>query len=234
VNVASCWVDATIGALRPLADSERAAAMAAYMKDVSPFLGISSTDRRAAQRQAWRDCPALASHEVADVSLRLWALPEREFQYAACDLVHRQVRRLPAEFVVDPVQRLLTDRPWWDTVDSLGTVAISPLTAAYPQLLDTMWIWWESGDRWLVRAAIQHQRGRGERTDLDVLFTMCDRYADEREFFIAKAIGWALRDVTRWNAPAVQRFVDEHPGLSTVARREARRGLDRARASGAG
>ena len=91
-----------------------------------------------------------------------------------------------------------------------------------------MWAWWESGDRWLVRAAIQHQRGLKERTDLDRLFTMCDRYAADREFFIAKAIGWALRDVTRWAPDAVQGFVDAHPDLSTVARREARKGLDRA------
>jgi 3-methyladenine DNA glycosylase AlkD len=61
---------------------------------------------------------------------------------------------------------------------------------------------------------------------------MCDRYATDREFFIAKAIGWALRDVTRWDAPAVQRFVDSHPDLSAVARREARRGLERAETSG--
>ena len=58
---------------------------------------------------------------------------------------------------------------------------------------------------------------------------MCDRYADDREFFIAKAIGWALRDVTRWAPESVQRFVDEHPDLSAVARREATKGLARAR-----
>ncbi len=91
-----------------------------------------------------------------------------------------------------------------------------------------MWRWLDSGDRWLIRAAIQHQRGLKGHTDLDRLFAMCDRFAADREFFIAKAIGWALRDVTRWDAPAVQRFVDAHPDLSTVARREALRGLSRA------
>jgi 3-methyladenine DNA glycosylase AlkD len=90
-----------------------------------------------------------------------------------------------------------------------------------------MWSWWESGDRWLVRAAIQHQRGLRERTDLDRLFAMCDGYAADREFFIAKAIGWALRDASAWAPELVQAFVDAHPDLSAVARREAVRGLAR-------
>jgi 3-methyladenine DNA glycosylase AlkD len=101
------------------------------------------------------------------------------------------------------------------------------LTARHADTIDLMWQWWDSGDRWLVRAAVQHQRGRKEGTDLDVLFAMCDRYAEDREFFIAKAIGWALRDVTRWDPAAVQDFLDAHPDLSTVARREATKGLSR-------
>ena len=94
------------------------------------------------------------------------------------------------------MQDLLTTAPWWDTVDSLGSAAITPLVARHPADVDLMWAWLDSGDRWLIRAAIQHQRGLKEGTDLDRLFTMCDRFADDREFFIAKAIGWALRDVT--------------------------------------
>jgi len=231
---ATVWVDATVEALTPLADPDRATPMRAYMKDVSPFLGITSTIRRSAQRSAWRGLPALSPPEVADAARALWALPEREYQYAACDLLAREARRLPGDFVADPVESLLTDRPWWDTVDALGTAVITPLVAAHPDQVPTMWRWLDSGDRWLIRAAIQHQRGLKDRTDLDRLLAMCDRFASDREFFIAKAIGWALRDVTRWDATAVQGFVDAHPDLSTVARREALRGLDRAASVGAG
>ena len=224
---ASAWVEATVTALRPLADPERAGPMAAYMKDVAPFLGIQTPARRSALRAAWRPLPAPTADEVARIARRLWALPEREYHYAACDLIAREQRRLPPSFLADPVQGLLIDAPWWDTVDSLGTAAVSPLTAREPSLVDLMWTWLHSGDRWLIRAAIQHQRGRRERTDVALLFAMCDPFAEDREFFIAKAIGWALRDLTAWDAPAVQRFVDEHPGLSAVARREAVRGLAR-------
>lgn len=227
MSLADDWVDATVSALRPLACAPNASAMRRYMKDVSPFLGITTPDRRAALRSAWKPLPTPSPADVAEIARGLWALPEREYQYAACDLLARTVRVLPGEFVVEPVERFIGDRPWWDTIDSLGSSAIASIVAAHPEQIDTMWAWWDTGDRWLVRAAIQHQRGRKEDTDLDILFAMCDRYAEDREFFIAKAIGWALRDVTRWDRVAVQGFLDEHPGLSTVARREAVRGLAR-------
>ena len=123
------------------------------------------------------------------------------------------------------MQSLLTDRPWWDTVDSLGTAVITPLVQRYPEQVALMWTWWDSGDRWLIRAAIQHQRGLRERTDVDRLLAMCDQHADDREFFVAKAIGWALRDLARWDPDAVRVFLAAHPGLSRVAAREAERGL---------
>lgn len=228
MTTADAWVDATVAALAPLASAPDASAMQAYMKDVAPFLGVQTPDRRRALRAAWTGLDALDADSTAAVARALWALPEREYQYAACDLLAREQRRLPGAFLADPVQALLTERPWWDTVDALGTAIVTPLVQRHPEQVDLMWSWWDSDDRWLVRAAIQHQRGLKERTDLDRLFTMCDRYATDREFFIAKAIGWALRDVTRWAPDAVQRFVDEHPDLSTVARREATKGLDRA------
>lgn len=221
------WVEATITALAPLADPERAGPMAAYMKGVAPFLGVMTPERRRALRAAWAPLPTPTADDVATVSCALWALPEREYQYAACDLIARHVKALPAGFVADPVQDLLTTVPWWDTVDSLGSAAITPLVARDPANVELMWTWLDSGDRWLIRAAIQHQRGLKESTDLDRLLTMCDRFADDREFFIAKAIGWALRDVTAWDPAAVQSFVDRHPDLSPVARREATKGLSR-------
>lgn len=229
MTVTGDWIAATVRALAPLARADDAAAMQAYMKDVSPFLGVKAPPRRRAQREAWGTLPALDIPDLAAVVRGLWALPEREYQYAACDLLARHATRLPGDFVVDPTESLLLDRPWWDTVDALGSAVITPVVEAHPDQVAAMWRWWDSGDRWLIRAAIGHQRGLRERTDLDRLLTMCDRYAAEREFFIAKAIGWALRDVTRWDPAAVRSFVDKHPDLSTVARREAERGLARPR-----
>jgi len=74
---------------------------------------------------------------------------------------------------------------------------------------------------WLNRAAIQHQRGRKSETDIALLFEFMDDHAHESEFFIAKAIGWALRDLSRIDNSAVKKFLADHPELNRVAVREA-------------
>ena len=123
------WVAATRDTLTPLADPERAAPMRAYMKDVAPFLGIGTPQRRSALRATWRALPPLDPRDVSTLAVALWALPEREFQYAACDLLGREQKRLDSSVLADPIASLLTSKPWWDTVDSLGTAVVSPLTA---------------------------------------------------------------------------------------------------------
>ena len=224
------WVDATHRALAPLADATRAPGMRAYMKDIAPFLGVSTPDRRSALRAAWTGLPRLTTAQLAGTARELWAMPEREYQYAACDLLARHRRTLPAAFLLDPLRDLLTDRPWWDTVDALGTAAVIPVVTANPELVDEMWEWLRSDDRWLVRTAVQHQRGLRAATDLGRLYAMCDAVAQDREFFVAKAVGWALRDAAALDAPGVQRFLESHPALPAVARREAVRGVARATA----
>ena len=227
MTTADEWVVATLRALAPLADATRAEPMRAYMKDVAPFLGIGTPERRAALRAAWSGLPSPTADDLAAAASDLWAQPEREYQYAACDLLARHRRRLPSSFLRDPLRDLLTTKPWWDTVDSLDAAAVIPVVTADPALVDVMWEWLASGDRWLVRTAIQHQRGRGAETDLVRLYAMCDQVAGEREFFVAKAVGWALRDAAAWDRVGVERFLDAHPGLPAVARREAVRGVAR-------
>jgi 3-methyladenine DNA glycosylase AlkD len=221
------WVEATVDALRPLADPVRAAPMRSYMKDIAPFLGVSTPDRRRALRGAWTGLAPLDPPGLAIAARRLWSMPEREFHYAACDMIGRHQRILPAAFLLDPLRELITTHAWWDTVDLLETDAVVPLVARSPELVDVMWEWLAADDRWLVRTAIQHQRGRRDQTDVTRLYAMCDRVAAEREFFVAKAVGWALRDTCRWDPAGVRRFVDAHPDLSAVARREALKGLRR-------
>lgn len=214
-------------ALDPLASADHSVPMAAYMKEIAPFLGVQTTERRRAIRAAWKPLPHPDEKELATICEELWDLPEREYQYAACDLIGREQRRLSPAFLITPVESLIATKSWWDTVDSLGNAAVSPITQRNPGTTDLMWQWLRSDNIWLIRAAIQHQRGRQAETDFVVLYAMCEPFCEEQEFFIAKAIGWALRDATRWDRGGVQAFVDAHPRLSSVARREAIKGLDR-------
>jgi 3-methyladenine DNA glycosylase AlkD len=200
--------------------------MRAYMKDVAPYLGIRTPDRRRALRVAWRDLEPPTSDELGEACLRLMDFSKREYHYAASDLLARFVQVADERFLVEYVQDLLTIKPWWDTVDSIGSAAVSPLCYRYDA--QTLVLQWSSSKNlWLNRAAIQHQRGWKEETDVPFVLALCNAHSRSREFFVVKAIGWALRDLSRLDARAVRLFLDNHPSLGTVAVREAQRGLAR-------
>jgi 3-methyladenine DNA glycosylase AlkD len=91
----------------------------------------------------------------------------------------------------------------------------------HPGQTEVLCDWSGSGDRWLVRVAVTAQLGRGAGTDADRLFGVCARHGTDPEFFVAKAVGWALRDYARTDPAAVAAFVAAHAELAPLARREA-------------
>lgn len=213
-------------ALWPLADSKRAAGAKAYMKDISPFIGVATPNRRAALKPIFKSLPDPTSDDIGHAAMKLYSLTEREFAYAGNDLIAYFVDFADKEFLEKYVEKLITTKSWWDTVDGLGSVAISPLTIKFPnKKLIEKWI--RSDDKWLVRAAIQHQRGRRKNTNVIYVLELCARHADSKEFFITKAVGWALRDIAAFDKPAVREYLRDHPELHGVAVREAKRGLNR-------
>lgn len=221
-------VDAARTALVPLSDPERAAPMAAYMKDVAPFLGVGAADRRKALTAAWRNMQPPSSSELGVAAAALMAEREREFHYAAYDLIDRHRRHVDCYFLDAYVTDLLVTKSWWDTVDGLVSAAVSPLCLRY----DAGWLvdeWSKSGDIWLIRAAITHQRGWKSQTAIPRVFELCGRHWSNPEFFVAKAIGWALRDVAALNPTAVEEFLSTRRRVNSVATREARRGVERGR-----
>jgi len=211
-------------ALRPLADDERAAGAFAYMKGVAPFLGITAGDRRKALKHSWQDLPAPSSDKLGKAALALMQLNEREFHYAAYDLIAWNNKVCDENFLTKFGASLLTTTPWWDTVDGLVGAMVSPLMSRFhnDELIDE---WSESENRWLIRAAIGHQRGWKTETEIKRVLQLCDRHWNAQEFFIAKAIGWALRDLARLEPSAVEKFLAAHDTTNRVAIREAQRGL---------
>ena len=216
----------TAAAFADQGDATRAEGAERYMKHIAPFLGIATPERRHLLRAAWRGLPTPSSDELGRAAAALMARREREYHYAAYDLLARFIDAADEQFLRRWATQLLTTTPWWDTVDGIGTAAVSPLCRRYDSAA-TIDEWSESGDRWLIRAAIQHQRGWRRSTDVERVLGLCHRHWGEREFFIAKAIGWALRDITRLDPEAVRRFLADHRG-NAVAEREATRGLTRA------
>jgi 3-methyladenine DNA glycosylase AlkD len=193
-----------------------------------------------AQRDAWREVAAdlprpLPEPLVVEAAQALWGRPEREHQYLACTLVNRHTTvpaRAPGATpaMLDTVEGLLTTKPWWDTVDSLATHAVGALVARHRELRPRMDAWLAGGDRWLVRSALLHMNGWKAATDADWLFAACLARADHPDFFVRKAIGWALREHSKVDERAVVAFVAAHEGeLSPLSRREALMWLERRR-----
>jgi len=215
-------VDDAATALRGLADPGRAGPMRRYMRDQFDFLGITTPQRRLVAREALRRAgPPPNGEAVLLAGEALWMLPEREFTYASCDVLARYHRLLAADAVPVRLRALLAHRPWWDSVDSLAGGTLRPMIVRCADLVDVMWAWSADSDRWLNRVAITHQLGRKAATDPERLFRMCATHGSSREFFVAKAVGWALRDYAYTAPAAVAEFVAAHPGLAPVARREA-------------
>ncbi|WP_327363355.1 DNA alkylation repair protein [Streptomyces sp. NBC_01296] len=207
------------------ADPAQARSMAAYMKDVAPFLGIRTPLRRELSKAVTAHTPKPAEADVAALALRCWELPEREYHYFAVDYLRRHVRVCSSGFL-PVVRQLIVTVPWWDTVDLLAAHAVGPLVAADPALTAVMDDWIGDEDLWLARTALLHQLRYRSATDTGRLFDYCRRQCGHPDFFIRKAIGWALREYAKTDPEAVRAFVAaERDALSPLSVREALKNL---------
>jgi len=157
---------------------------------------------------------------------QLWRLPEREYRYAAIDLLARHVGRLDLSAVA-PLLALAQREPWWETVDGLAGIVGDVVRAGRrsdPDAQVTMDAALLHDCLWVRRIAMIHQLGWRLETDTIRLFGYAETLAPEGDFFIRKAIGWALRDYARWQPQAVRNFVAALGGrLSPLSAREATR-----------
>jgi len=221
----TAWSDTYLGRLvesfESAAEPSRAACAAAYLRDQFTFLGIGSPRQRELVKAVHEGLAPPTEADLTDLVLALWRREEREYQYVGAAEVRRQAKACSASFL-PVVERLITTKSWWDTVDALAVHGAGVLVASHPELRADMDRWLASDDLWLRRSALLHQLLRRDRTDADWLFASCLRLAGERDFFVRKAIGWALREYSKTSAGAVHSFVAENADLlSPLSRREA-------------
>lgn len=202
---------------------EQALKMAAYMKNQFPFLGIPTPERK-------RLCTVYFKHEKAQKRIdwqaveRLWAMPEREFQYVAADYLHTMQSFL-SEQDLPRLQKLVITKSWWDSVDSLD-MTIGNICFPSQTVDDTMLAWSKADNIWLRRVAINHQLLRKEKTKPELLKQILLNNLNQSEFFINKAMGWILRDYSKTNPDWVRAFIAENKaGLSKLTIREAEKYL---------
>ncbi|MBD8051645.1 DNA alkylation repair protein [Limnohabitans radicicola] len=220
------WLTPIEAGLRAHADAQQAVPMKAYMLGQFEFLGIRAGPRRAAVKHALQSLPKFAgtADELLALAHALWQLPEREFRYTAIDLLAKHHKRLDVKALPRILQLVQTD-PWWDTVDGLAGVVgdiVLQAKSSQPDVQHHMDACLIHPHLWVRRVAMLHQLGWREQTDQVRLFRYALTLAPETDFFIRKAIGWALRDHARTQPDAVRAFLARHAEqLSGLTRREA-------------
>lgn len=207
------YVELVARSLAPLADEARAAQMRAYLRNQFRFLGIQAPVRRKAINALPR--AGMPADDILRTAALLWKKPEREYRYTAVDLLDRNAKLLRLEDL-EVLRRFVGTDPWWETVDSLAGVIGRVLRAekskgADPQREMDSWV--VDPDFWVRRVAMIHQLGWRDETDTARLFRYAEILAPEKEFFIRKAVGWALRDFARWNPDAIRRYMQERSGI---------------------
>jgi 3-methyladenine DNA glycosylase AlkD len=213
-------------ALEPLRNAERAAGARAYMRNRFVYIGISTPKRRAAVAALIRGFKPATAEELRAAATGLWSCAEREYQYVAADLL----ARYQAALSLDDLPWLLElaqKKSWWDTVDCLVKVVGKIVRRARTEGsgakgVRAMERAVRHKDFWVRRIAMLHQLGWRDECDAERLFAFAELLAPEKEFFIRKAIGWALRDYAWHDWRAVQKFLKASEGkFSGLTVREA-------------
>ena len=211
--------------LRRLGDPEAARGARAFMKSEMPYHGVSAVPMRAAFRRVFAGLDFDSADRWRQRVLGLWRGARfREERYAAIELSgERRALRLQTLDTLPMYEEMIVTGAWWDYVDVLAKHRLGPLLVRYPgPMRRAMLTWSRSEDLWKRRSAILCQLDFKARTDLDLLYACIAPSLSSREFFLRKAIGWALREHA-WTDPAeVRRYVRETgDALSPLSRREA-------------
>jgi 3-methyladenine DNA glycosylase AlkD len=199
--------------------------MQAYMKSTMPYYGVSAVPLRALCREVLADVSFANDEAWAKAVLELWrGATHREERYAALALTgHKAARAFQTPDAMPMYEEMIVTGAWWDFVDPMASDRVGTILETHPAKMKRMMrAFSKSDDMWKRRTSIISQLRFKEETDLDLLYACIAPSLSSKEFFLRKAIGWALRQLA-WTMPdEVVRYVREHDAeLSGLSKREA-------------
>lgn len=199
--------------------------MQAYMKSEMPYLGVHVPQVKRSAREIFSLYPLPSFEAWRDAVLALWrGARYREERYMAIELAgYRRCREFRTMDALPMYEEMITTGAWWDYVDSIASHRLGELLRSYPERMGgVLREWAQSDDIWKRRSAILAQLGFNAETDLLLLYDCIRPSLGEKEFFLRKAIGWALRQYAKTDAAEVRRFVTQYAEqLSPLSKREA-------------
>lgn len=196
-------------------------AMAKYMRNHFLFFGIKTEERRHIFKALSKEHQLDISENPRAIALELYSKPQRELQYCAIEILIKQIKGEYVKNDIQLIENMIVTNSWWDSVDTIAKNILGEYLIEFP--LETEKVierFSNSNNMWLNRSAILFQLGYKQKTNFDLLKSECEKHKNSNEFFIQKAIGWALREYAKTNPEAVRNFV-ANTNLKPLSAKEA-------------
>ncbi len=208
------------------ADEAIAVGAKKYMRNRYEFYGIKSPLRKEIIRQFYKENGLPDYDKGEEIVKDCWQQPQREFQYFAMEMLKNIAKKAGKERI-ELYEFTIVNKSWWDTVDFIAANLVGTHFKLFPEMtIPSASKWIDSDNMWLQRTAILFQLKYKKDTDTKLLTGFIDKMQGSKEFFINKAIGWALREYSKTNAEWVINFT-ENTQLANLSKREALKWLNR-------
>lgn len=206
-------------------DTNSAIQMKNYMKNNFSFIGIKTDKRRAILKSHWENHKEEIKNNYRLIAWELFSKKEREFHYCGIEILIKEINKNYNVEDIQLIEQLLITHSWWDSVDTIAKYLVGGYLQQFPdENLEVIEHFSNSKNMWLNRTAIIFQLSYKDKTNFDLLKAECEKHKESKEFFIQKAIGWALRDYSRYNPNEVFKYVTS-TNLKPLSHREALRNI---------
>ncbi len=207
--------------LEASSNEDVAVKMSKYMRNHFEFYGINAPQRTEIVKQFLEQNGLPKPENLSEILQEMWQKPQREWQYIALDIFQKVIKKSKNDFL-DLAESLIIQKSWWDSIDTIAPCIVGEMLLYLPKKLEEITEKWAFSDNfWLNRTAIIFQLHYKTKTNTELLTKYIKKNMYNNEFFIRKAIGWALRQYARVDKEFVKKFVKENENLSNLSKREA-------------
>lgn len=207
-------------------NSDNAFAMAKYMRNHFSFFGIKTDDRRRFFKEVWKENKQEIDQNPRGIALELYSKPQRELQYCGIEILIKELKGHYHKKDIELIEKLISTNSWWDSVDTIAKYILGEYLLEYPLEIENVITRFSNSENiWLNRSAILFQLGYKQKTNFELLKSECEKHKNKNDFFIRKAIGWALREYAKTNSEAVKNYVDSSD-LKPLSKKEALKNID--------
>jgi len=196
--------------------------MKRYLRDQFEFFGIKGPTLKKLTKPFMQKSTLPEPQDIPEIVMDLWSIPQRESQHFAIELL-KKYQKLESKEWIELYEHMIVEKSWWDTVDAVAAWHVGNHFKHYPAQIEALTSkWMSSGNMWLQRTCLLFQLKYKDDTDFELMKSFIVLLADSKEFFIRKAIGWALREYSKTQPEQVMQFVSQQK-LAPLSYNEATR-----------